>query len=103
MQCPRCRLISPPSAMSCDCGYELRLPPEMQSSALRQPVREPSARRTVGLMLALAIAVAWAVYLLCCDSGNNLYGILMVVLVPASVILLAVAGILMISTFSTRD
>lgn len=45
-QCPRCRLINPPSAMRCDCGYDFH------SKQLEQSYLHPSTRSGTGSSLA---------------------------------------------------
>ena len=101
MECPRCKLLSPEGTASCDCGYQLNLPFGMQPSSVRQPIERSSRHRQVGVLVVIAVAVMWGVYLLRWDSGNNLYGIFLLVLIPLSAVLLIIAGILMVSATRT--
>jgi hypothetical protein len=73
----------------------------MQPTNARRPIEYSSRRRQIGVGLLIAVAVMWGVYLLRWDSRNNLYGILMLVLVPLSAVLLIVAGILLLSATRT--
>jgi hypothetical protein len=93
LTCPRCKLISPPQAKVCDCGYELQLPVEMQAPEMRHRPRQFSGKKSSGYLLIAVVLVAW-IALLIATRHNNLAGIAMIWLVPASLVLIAVALIL---------
>jgi hypothetical protein len=54
--CPRCRLVNPPEARRCDCGYQLGLPVDMQTAEMRKPIPRRSKLRTSGIVLVAAAA-----------------------------------------------
>lgn len=47
LECPKCRLINPPTALQCDCGYEF---------ATGQVVRQGGPRRNLGFFQSLWVA-----------------------------------------------
>jgi hypothetical protein len=63
MQCPSCGLFSPPSALTCDCGYDFA------SGQLPQTQRRRESRRsselTAFLIVPLIATMAWYVVMLC--------------------------------------
>jgi hypothetical protein len=91
--CPRCKLINPPQTKVCDCGYELQLPIEMQASEMRHSSGQFSGKKSAGYLLIGVALVAW-IALLIATHHNNLAGIAMIWLVPASLAFIAVALIL---------
>jgi len=63
MQCPSCGLFSPPSALTCDCGYDFasgQLPPGRRRRESRR-----SSELTAFLIVPLIAAMAWYVLMLC--------------------------------------
>src|ERR1700759_5378415 len=93
LTCPRCKLISPPQAKICDCSYELQLPVELQAREMRHRPRQLSGKKSAGYLLIAVVLVAW-IALVIATHHNNLAGIAIIWLVPAGLVLLAVAVIL---------
>jgi hypothetical protein len=62
MQCPSCGLFSPPSALTCDCGYDFasgQLPPRRRRESRR------SSELAAFLIVPLIATMAWYVLMLC--------------------------------------
>jgi hypothetical protein len=93
LTCPRCKLINPPQAKVCDCGYELQLPVEMQAPEMRRRPTQLSGKKSTGYLLIGIVLVSWIV-LLIATRHNNLVGIAMIWLVPLSLVLLGIALVL---------
>jgi hypothetical protein len=93
LTCPRCKLINPPLAKVCDCGYELQLPVEMQPPGMRHRPTRFSSKKSAGYLLIAVVLLAW-IALIIATHHSNLAGIAMIWLVPASLVLIAVALIL---------
>jgi hypothetical protein len=61
VQCPKCRLVNPPSARRCDCGWDLTSPAPPPPSKQRFNVR----RDAVGLAFIVVVGggiVGWLFY-----------------------------------------
>lgn len=58
-ECPRCHLISPTTAIQCDCGYDLRRSGDDQPDSLREkPKAARSKIRGIGVFLICVAALA---------------------------------------------
>src|ERR1700720_2578959 len=62
MTCPRCKLESPPSQETCDCGYLLNAPPDEQPARRYETSEAGGTYGAVGIILLGLTAVGW-VYL----------------------------------------
>jgi hypothetical protein len=60
--CPRCKLISPSTATTCDCGYDFRVSWAEQTDEIRQKPVWPRTR-TVGVFLICAAVLAATMFL----------------------------------------
>ena len=56
MTCPHCKLINPPSALRCDCGYDFKLR-SVESSYLADRRYKAHQEKSLNLRSALKIGV----------------------------------------------
>jgi hypothetical protein len=105
--CPRCKLISPPTASKCDCGYDFSISWDEQTSEMREKPAWPRTR-IVGVFLICAAVLAATMFLtrgvpnFLGDSGW-LKGLADELLAwGTTVLFLAVGLILLLISFATR-
>jgi hypothetical protein len=61
--CPRCKLISPATATTCDCGYDLCSPWDAQPSAVREKPRRPGTRVVGAFLACLGVFASAAIWI----------------------------------------
>ena len=82
MDCPNCKLVNPPTAERCDCGYDFRTG-TMKESYLTERDKRLSKPEIVGVALVILVAMRFAVRLVLnswdISAGQRLFTVLLLV------------------------
>jgi len=80
MDCPKCKLINPPSAERCDCGYDFKTG-TMQESYLTERDKRLSKPRIAGAILVTLVLVRAAFNLMKAAAEEHDVAVLVLTLV----------------------
>lgn len=73
MDCPHCGLFNTPSALRCDCGFDLHAPQHVKAEARAAQVQRGWLELGAGVVLVLFAAAGIGMLFVALESGGRFY------------------------------